>query len=172
MKNYILVLCIAICPVLVSAQDTKKPAKGGLIEFKQRERIKTKSQMQKELQQKEMEQFLKEVDTKIFTDDDVDMSAAYKDGEDALYQFIAQHLKLSVPVDAEAPAGKYQVFVEFTVMKDGTLKNVKAKTSFGFGMEREAERVIKKTNKQWFPAQLWGKEVMSQREITVTFTLL
>ncbi len=172
MKKGLFILCISICPFLLFAQENKKDAKGGAIEFKQRERIKTKAQIQKELQEKEIEVFLKEVDTKVFLDDDVEISANFKDGEEALYKFIAENLDPNVPLAAEAPAGKYQVFVNFVVMKDGTIKDIKSKTSFGYGMETEAERVIKKSNKRWVPAQLRGKEVMCEKEIILTFSIL
>ncbi len=170
MKRSILVLCVSLCPFLLSAQDTNK-AKGGVIEFKQRERIKTKSQIQKELQQKEMEVFLKEVDTKVFADVDVEISPNFKEGDEALYKFISDNMDPSVPVKSDAPPGKYQVIVAFVVLKDGTVKNIKAKTDFGFGMEREAERVIKKSNKLWAAAKLRNKDVMCETDLMLTFQI-
>jgi hypothetical protein len=148
----------------VNAQENSKNAKGGLIIFKERERIKTKAQRQEET-------LAKEIETKVFNGMEVDIEPDFTSGEDALVRFVADNLNLTVPLEAEAPAGTYKVEVHFVVFKDGSVKNVKAITAFGFGMEAEAERVIKKTNKLWKPATIRDKEVMCEKEVILTFQI-
>ena len=59
-------------------------------------------------------------------------------------KYLEHNLNTSVPFDNKAPNGTYKVIIEFTVNKDSTLGDVKALTNFGYGMEEEAIRVIKK----------------------------
>jgi hypothetical protein len=170
MKIGLLLLFVITFSFPVLAQDSNK-AKGGTIQFNTRPRIKTKAQAQKDLEKKEMEIFLKEIETKIFADEDVDVSPNFIEGGEAYYRFIQRNLNVQVPVSEGAVPGKYQVVVSFVIMKDGTVMNVEAKTDYGYGMEKEAERVIKKSSKLWASAKLRGKDVMCEEELTLTFQI-
>lgn len=83
-------------------------------------------------------------------------------------KFLFRNLNGNVPVDNEAPPGKYTVLVEFVVDLDGSVSNIVALTNHGFGMEQEAIRVIKKASK-WEPAFQNGTHVKAYRRQPITF---
>ena len=57
-------------------------------------------------------------------------------------------LNASVPVDNDAPEGRYSVVVRFVVDVDGSISDITPLTAHGYGLEQEAVRVIKKS-KNW-----------------------
>jgi len=75
-------------------------------------------------------------------------------------QYLEKSLNAAVPIDNGAPAGEYRVTVNFLVLKDGTISNVEAQTNFGYGMEKEAERVITKSH-NWNPLSIYGHSMTS-----------
>ena len=50
-----------------------------------------------------------------------------------------------VPVRNKAKKGVYTIVVKFITTKDGTVSDVVAVTNYGYGMEAEVMRVIKKS---------------------------
>ena len=103
---------------------------------------------------------------KIF--EKVDIEASFPGGEGAWRYFLERNLDGSVPVDKGAPAGLYTVWVQFIVDKEGNVTNIKALTNWGYGMEPEVIRIIKKAGK-WIPASQNGKAVIAYRKQPVTF---
>ena len=83
-------------------------------------------------------------------------------------KFLLRNLKGEVPVENGAPAGKYTVYVQFVVSLDGSISEIKALTNHGYGMEEEAIRVIRKSDK-WEPAIQNGRNVKAYRRQPVTF---
>ena len=69
-----------------------------------------------------------------------------------------------------ATSGNYQVFVQFIVQKDGSIGEITALTSYGFGMEEEVIRVIKKSPK-WIPAIQYGRKVRSYKKQPISFVV-
>jgi protein TonB len=62
------------------------------------------------------------------------------------------------------------VVVQFIVAKDGTVSDIKALTRYGYGMEQEVVRIIKKSPK-WSPAQQNGRTVNAYRKQPITFVV-
>lgn len=56
----------------------------------------------------------------------VEREATFKGGLEGWRKFVEKHLNANVAVDAGAPAGKYEVKVQFVISKDGDVTNVKA----------------------------------------------
>src|SRR5689334_2365140 len=54
----------------------------------------------------------------------VETEAAFPGGIDAWIQFLQKKLNPNVPVDHGAPIGKYTVYVQFVVDKEGNIKEV------------------------------------------------
>ena len=79
-------------------------------------------------------------------------------------------LNANAPVDNGAPAGKYTVYVQFIVDREGNISEVKALTNNGYGMEDEAVRVIKRGPK-WTPAVQNGRQVKAYRKQPITFVV-
>ena len=98
----------------------------------------------------------------------VEIEAAFPGGVDAWRLYLQQNLKANVPVKKGAPAGEYKVIVRFIVSTDGQITDVEAETDYGYGMEKEVIRIIKKGPK-WLPAMQNGKNVNAYRRQPITF---
>lgn len=105
-------------------------------------------------------------DGKVFTE--VEMEAGFTGGEEGWRTFLMKNLNPNVPVDNDAPAGKYTVVVKFVVSADGSLSNIAAETNIGYGMEKEVVRLMQKSGK-WAPAIKDGKPINAYRRQPVTF---
>lgn len=108
----------------------------------------------------------KEDPNKIF--EKVEIEASFKGGESAWRKYLERNLNPNVPVDNGAPEGTYTVYVQFVVSKDGTISDVKALTNHGYGMEKEAVKVIQK-GPAWVPAVQNGRSVNAYRKQPITF---
>jgi protein TonB len=58
--------------------------------------------------------------------------------------------------------------VRFIVSKDGSVSDVVAETNYGYGMEQEAIRVIKKSGR-WTPAIQNGRNVTAYKRQSMTW---
>ncbi|HET9432867.1 MAG TPA: energy transducer TonB, partial [Chitinophagaceae bacterium] len=74
------------------------------------------------------------------------------------------------PVRNFAPEGTYMVIVQFVVDKEGHITDIKPLTKFGFGMEEEVIRIMKKSPR-WVPASQFGRNVNAYRKQPVTFAV-
>jgi periplasmic protein TonB len=86
----------------------------------------------------------------------------------APYLHNERNLNPNVGADNGANPGTYRVLVQFIVSKDGSVSDVKALTSFGYGMEEEAVKAIKNGPK-WTPAQQNGRSVNAYRIQPIIF---
>lgn len=105
---------------------------------------------------------------KNITYEKVEIDASYPGGIESWRDFLAKNLNASTPVMNGAPIGRYNVFVQFIVTKDGEIADIKPLTRHGYGMEEEVIRIIKKTGK-WNPAIQNGRPVNAYRKQPVTF---
>jgi protein TonB len=85
-------------------------------------------------------------------------------------KFLTRNLNANTPVDNGAPTGKYTIIIQFVVDKDGNLSDIVALTNYGYGMEQEAIRVLKKA-KGWKPGIQNGHEVKSWHKQPITFVV-
>ena len=58
--------------------------------------------------------------------------------------------------------------VQFIINKEGAITDIKPLTKYGFGMEEEVIRILKKSP-QWVPAIQFGRNVKAYRKQPVTF---
>jgi periplasmic protein TonB len=100
----------------------------------------------------------------------VDKEADFKGGVNEWRNYLTHNLDASIPIENNAPHGTYEVLVKFIVNKDGSITNVTPLTHFGYGMENEAVRIIKRGPK-WIPASQNGQYVKSYKIQPVTFVL-
>jgi protein TonB len=82
--------------------------------------------------------------------------------------FLENNLNGNIPVENNAPFGRYSVMIKFVVDREGKLSDIVALTTHGYGMEEEAIRVIKKS-KTWEPAIQNGIPVKAYRRQVITF---
>src|SRR5262249_19001661 len=105
-------------------------------------------------------------DLKVF--DKVDIDASFPGGAQAWTKFLQHNLRANVPVDNGAPAGKFTVWVQFIVDKEGNVTDMKPLTNQGYGMEEEVLRILKLVPK-WTPASQNGRYVKAYRKQPITF---
>ncbi len=82
--------------------------------------------------------------------------------------FLAKNLNGEIAATNSAPKGTFTVVIQFIVEKDGSISDVKSLTSHGFGMEKEAMRVIESTPK-WTPAKQNKNVVRAYKKQPITF---
>ena len=99
----------------------------------------------------------------------VEKEAYFKGGEKAWVKFLTKNIDPDVPGKKNAPPGNYPVVIQFIVNKDGTL-DVEPLTNFGYGMEEEVVRAVKKSP-LWIPAEQDGKKVRAYRKQPITFSV-
>ncbi len=99
-----------------------------------------------------------------------EQEAAFPGGTNAWIKFIQNNLKADVPVRQKAPLGQYTVVVQFIVGADGKIEGIKPLTRFGYGMEEEVERMLKKAPR-WVPAHQFGTKVKAYRKQPITFVV-
>lgn len=83
-------------------------------------------------------------------------------------RFLERNLVAEVPINNDAPAGRYPVEVKFVVDVEGHVSDIVALTRHGYGMEEEAIRVIRKSAR-WEPAIFSGRPVKAYRRQMITF---
>lgn len=82
--------------------------------------------------------------------------------------FLERNLNPEVPVQHDAPPGRYSVVIQFVVDKEGNVSDITPLTSHGYGMEEEALRVLRKAAK-WEPAIQNGIKVKAYRRQVIVF---
>lgn len=105
---------------------------------------------------------------KIF--EKVEIEASFPGGSMAWRKFLEHNLKGDVAAENGAPSGRYTVWVQFIVDKQGNIADAKALTNLGYGMEQEVLRIIK-ICPQWQPANQGGRNVKAYRKQPVTFMI-
>lgn len=100
----------------------------------------------------------------------VEVEAEFPGGVDAWRRFLERNLHPDVPIDNNAAPGRYTVYLQFIVDKEGRVSDIKALTAHGFGMEEEAMRVLRKATK-WNPANQNGRAVKAYRKQPITFVV-
>lgn len=85
-------------------------------------------------------------------------------------KYLEKNLDAAVAVRNRAPVGKYTVVVQFVVDRQGNLSDITPLTNFGFGMEAEVVRLLKKSP-PWSPAIQFGRVVDSYKKQPVTFVV-
>ncbi len=108
---------------------------------------------------------------KPFTGEDCGgTEAAFAGGARAWVTYLQKNLNADVPLLHKAPNGTFTVAVQFIVDTNGRVMDVKALTNFGFGMEKEAVRILK-ASPLWVPAVLYGRKVKAYRIQPITFAI-
>jgi protein TonB len=85
-------------------------------------------------------------------------------------KFLTRNLNPEVPISNGAPAGRYNVIIQFVVDLEGNVSDIKALTAHGYGMEEEAIRALKRATK-WEPAIQNGHPVKAYRKQPITFVV-
>lgn len=94
----------------------------------------------------------------------------FEGGQSAWRSFLKSNLKAGVPFANRAPAGRYTVIICFIVNTDGSLTDIEAETKHGYGMEKEAIRVLK-LSPAWRPAMQDDKPIKARRRQPFVFAV-
>lgn len=94
--------------------------------------------------------------------------AGFAGGKEAWTKFLQKNLNANIPVENRAPVGIYKVIVKFIVAIDGKVGEVIPETHYGYGMENEVVRIIKRAP-AWEPATQYGRKVNAYRRQPITF---
>lgn len=98
----------------------------------------------------------------------VEQMPEYPGGEQALYKFISDNIRYPDSAANNSVTGK--VKIKFVIDEFGAIQDVQAQTSYGFGLEDEAIRVIR-SMPHWKPGINNGKPVKVYFQIPINFTL-
>lgn len=106
----------------------------------------------------------------IGTFNSVQQGPSFPGGVNAWSTYLKKSLKVNIPVDNNAPPGRYAVTVSFLVDKDGDVSEVKAVNAPkpDYGTAAEAERVIWRSGK-WVPARQNGRTVTYRQKQRIVF---
>jgi antitoxin component YwqK of YwqJK toxin-antitoxin module len=98
------------------------------------------------------------------------IEAEFPGGDAAWRNFLETNLNRDVVTDNNAPTGKYTVIMRFIVNQDGSLDDIRAEMDPGYGLVKEATRVLKRSPK-WKPAILYGKFKRAYRRQPITVAI-
>jgi TonB family protein len=87
-------------------------------------------------------------------------------GRKAFYEFLAKNLKYPDKARDKGLIGK--IFVRFIIEKNGSVSNVKALSSPGYGVAEEAERIVKLSPK-WVSGISDGKQIRVADTLAIHF---
>jgi len=96
------------------------------------------------------------------------VDAAFPGGEEAFAKYIKENLEY--PSVAERYNKEADLKVRFKVTKDGKVKEIQFQTQAGWGMEKEALRVLK-AMPNWIPAKRNGQPYEDKVNVTIPFRL-
>ena len=105
-------------------------------------------------------------DPLIFTPVDVD--AEFPGGIEGLIMFVCMNVEY--PEQARTAEVEGTVYASFCIDKDGSVSNITILMDIGYGCGDEVVKMLK-SMPQWKPAKIRGKNVRSEFNLPVTFTL-
>ena len=107
-------------------------------------------------------------DNKVFAK--MQIVPSFPGGYDAWKKYLERNLDNTIPVRNGARPGKYTVVVQFVVGRDTSVKDIRALTNHGYGMEEEAIRMIQK-GPRWLPGMQNGRRINGYRQQPITFVV-
>jgi Ca-activated chloride channel homolog len=90
-------------------------------------------------------------------------------GEAAMKAFVIANLVY--PEKARLASITGTVYIQFTVKADGSITNVKVLRGIGYGCDEEAVRVVKLMKNHWTPGKQNGKNISTQMNLPINFSL-
>src|SRR6187200_3715695 len=100
-----------------------------------------------------------------------EVEACYPGEEGDWKKYLQRNLNYMVPLNNNAPAGYYTVYVRFIVSRTGALTEITPLTNLGYGMEEEVERIIRKSG-NWTPGIDKNQKVSSYHTQPVKFVVV
>lgn len=110
---------------------------------------------------------LKEENNTVYSFVSMETPPSYPGGIEKFYTFLNDNIKY--PEVAKENNVQGNVFVSFTVEKDGSLSDIKIDRKLGYGTDEEAIRVLK-LSRRWNPGMQNGKPVRVKYNIPIRFS--
>jgi len=85
-------------------------------------------------------------------------------------KYVERNLDINIPLSNGAPVGVYSVYVIFMVDEKGNISDVHVLDDPGYGIAKEAIRIIKKSP-NWLPAKKNGQNIKSYHKQKITFLI-
>lgn len=106
-------------------------------------------------------------DNAVYNTAGLQVQPDYPGGIDAFRGLIMKNFRIP-EIDQNMTA---RIYVSFVVEKDGTLTDVKAVRDPGYGLGKEAERVVKAVKTKWSPGIQNGKPVRARFNLPITINI-
>ena len=81
-----------------------------------------------------------------------EVDCSFPGGDSYWEKYLRNNLDTDIPIKNGAPSGSYELTAKFFISKTGFIDSVVNQTHYGYGMEAEFMRVLKKGPK-WRPAE-------------------
>ena len=95
-----------------------------------------------------------------------DVKPEFPGGMDKFYKYVSRNFK--VPQDDNVAGNTLKVIVYFVIERDGSMTDIKVLRNPGYGMDKEAIRVLKSMNIKWKPGRYKGQEVRIAYTLPIT----
>lgn len=106
-------------------------------------------------------------DNNVYNTAGLQVQPEYPGGMDSFYAYVRNNFN-PPEVDRDMTV---KVFVQFVIEKDGSMTNIKVLRDPGYGMGKEAIRVLKSMKKKWQPGVQNGKNVRASFTLPITMNL-
>lgn len=113
---------------------------------------------------------IEEIEDLTIYEGNLEKDVSFKGGEEALLQFLEENTVYPEAARLNEITGV--IIVTFVVEKNGTISNITTDGKGDKDLEREAKRVISKTNGMWSPGEFKKKPVRQICRIPITFEIL
>lgn len=93
----------------------------------------------------------------------LDVRPAFPGGIDNFYKYVAKNFKTPEMDNEKA----IKVYVSFVIEKDGTMTDIRVPRNPGYGLDKEAIRVLKSLKTKWSPGMIKGKPVRTAYNLPI-----
>jgi protein TonB len=107
------------------------------------------------------------IDNSIYNSAGLQVQPEFPGGMKAFYEYVNKNFRIP-DIDQNMTA---RIYVSFVVEKDGSLSAIKVLRDPGYGMGKEAERVLKSLKKKWQPGVQNGKPVRASFNLPITINI-
>ncbi len=98
----------------------------------------------------------------------LDVQPEYPGGMKKFYEYVATNFDKASIDDVE----KISVLVSFVIEKDGSMTDIKVLRNPGYGLDKEAVRVLKALRTKWKPGIKDGQKVRTQYTLPITIQMM
>lgn len=97
----------------------------------------------------------------------LDVRPAFPGGIDNFYKYVAKNFK-TPEMDTEKAV---KVYVSFVIEKDGSMTDIRVPRNPGYGLDKEAIRVLKSLKTKWSPGMIKGKPVRTAYSLPINIQI-